>query len=75
MKVKEIRELLVISERKYPGLEKVIQGKTDDAELDLLDRNDCVAAKLWSREDVEGELENLIHEDCPTAFLPYAPAI
>lgn len=75
MKVKEIRELLVISERKYPGLEKLIQGKTDDAELDLLDRNDCVAAKLWSREDVEGELENLIHEDCPTAFLPYAPAI
>ena len=75
MKVKEIRELLVISERKYPGLEKLIQGKPDDAELDLLDRNDCVAAKLWSREDVEGELENLIHEDCPTAFLPYAPAI
>ncbi len=76
MKVKEMKELLVISERKYPELEKLIQGKTDDTELDLLDRNDCIAAKLWSREDAEGELESLIiSKGCPTAFLLYTPVI
>lgn len=75
MKVKEVKELLVISEKKFPKLEKLIQGKADDAELDIIDRNDYIAAKLWSREDAEDEFASLICESCPCEFLPYTPAI
>ena len=75
MKVKEMKELLASTEKGFPELEKLIQEKADDAEMDLIDRNDYIAVKLWSREDAKGELENLIDADCPIAFLPYTSAM
>ncbi len=75
MKVKEMKELLASTEKNFPELGKLIQGKADDAEMDLIDRNDYIAAKLWSKEDAESELESLICESCPYGFLPYTPVI
>ena len=51
----QIREL--ISGCNIPALQKLIEGKGDEQEIDLIDRNDYVAVKLWTEEDIAGCLE------------------
>lgn len=46
----------------YPVIQELTKGKADDYvfnSLNLLDRNDCVACKLWCREDIADKLKEL----------------
>lgn len=51
----QIRRL--ISGSNIPALQRLIEGKSDEQEIDLIDKNDYVAVKLWSEDDIAGCLE------------------
>ena len=50
--------LRMLSEGKnIPPLKTLLEGKPDNQFLDLLNRDDYIATKLWSKEDIEAALE------------------
>lgn len=42
----------LIGERNIPQLQRIIEGRSEYDYIDLLDREQYVAAKLWSEEDI-----------------------
>lgn len=60
MTVKDMKELLSNSEKSFPELENLIANKDDNTILNIFDRNDYLAAKLWTLQDVENQLDEMI---------------
>ena len=52
--VKELKKLT--DGKQVPWIEDLIKGKRDDAEIDIINRKDYVASKLWCREDIKNIL-------------------
>lgn len=74
MTVKDIKDLLACSEKSFPELEALIKDKDDNALLNIIDRNDYIATKLWLMDDVEKEINDMI-EDIPEEIQSITPLL
>lgn len=74
MTVKDVKDLLACSEKSFPELEALIKDKNDNTQLNIIDRNDYIATKLWLMEDVEKEINDMI-EDIPEEIQSITPLL
>lgn len=52
--VKLLKEL--IGDRNIPALQELIKDKPDNQVLNLIDKQDYIAMKLWSKEDIISQI-------------------
>lgn len=55
--VKLLKEL--IGDRNIPALQKLIKDKPDTQTLDLINRQDYIAMKLWSKDDIISQIKEM----------------
>lgn len=67
---KELRELLSYAPKPFPAIENLIKDASDNYELNLFDRNACIASKLWVDLDVLLKANEML-ECIPEKLLPY----